>query len=129
MSISTEIETRINDLNRERGTMMITAEAQARAMQAAFIADAMHDATAFVGRTVRNLATRLVDAYQRRQTLSYLRRLDDRLLADIGLNRAMLDAQLAGRESRLPVADVTTAEAPNAPVVAQDNRPSRRRAA
>ena len=129
MSISTVIESRLNDLNRQHGTMMITAEAQARALQAAFIADLMHDAAGFVGRAVTGVFTRLVDAYRRRQTVAYLHRLDDRLLADIGLTRAMLDEQVSGRDSRLPVAEVKTAEAPIAPSAAQDNRPAQRRAA
>ncbi|NNG05288.1 MAG: DUF1127 domain-containing protein [Inquilinus sp.] len=130
MSITADIESRLNDLNRRGGPSMINADARARALQAAYIADVAHDAAAIIGRTVKRLFVRLVDSYQRHQTVAYLHRLDDRLLADIGLSRAMLDEQLAGRAKRLPVtAEVETAGAPKAASVAQDNRPAQRHAA
>ena len=44
------------------------------------------------GRAVRTLARRFVEWRERRETYSELMRLDDRMLADIGLNRGELRA-------------------------------------
>lgn len=83
----------INDLhaiNDRLARMNATAEIRARAMQAAFVGEIVSAAIARVGKTV----TRLVQAWrewsERRQSLAYLERLDERLLADIGLSHATL---------------------------------------
>ncbi len=74
--------------------MTLTAEARARALQGAYIGEAISSALAAIGRTVASLYRRWRESRDLRRSIAYLEGLDERLLADIGLNRAGLEMEL-----------------------------------
>ena len=64
--------------------------ARARELQAEAIGNALGAAGRFVARSATNAYRRMVDAARKRHTMTALSRLDDHLLADIGIDRAQI---------------------------------------
>lgn len=106
-----------------RMTDMSAAEARARQMQAAYIAGAMVGSYGIVKRGVTAIARRLHAVMERRRALAQLSQLDDRLLADIGLNRGNLIGQLLSAEAATARRPVELADyvRPAAPVATPAN--------
>lgn len=84
-----------------RMTDMSAAEARARQMQAAYIAGAVVGSYGILKRGVTAIVRRVRAVAERRQALAQLSQLDDRLLADIGLNRGNLIGQLLAAEATI----------------------------
>lgn len=72
-----------------------TLMAEARALQR----QAIEEMFAALGQSIRNGFAALGRAWQRRRALAELRALDDRMLADIGLQRDTLESQIAALEA------------------------------
>ena len=64
--------------------------ARARQLQAEAIGRALGAAGRFVARGATNAYRRMADAVRKRRTMTALSRLDDHLLADIGIDRAQI---------------------------------------
>ena len=64
--------------------------ARARELQAEAIGHALGAAGRFVARSATNAYRRMADAIHKRQTMTALSRLDDHLLADIGIDRGQI---------------------------------------
>ncbi len=84
----------IDTMNRRLTNMNMSAEERARAMQAAYVGEAISDAFAALGRTVAGLYRRWREWSETRRSIAYLQGLDERLLADVGLNHATLEETL-----------------------------------
>lgn len=98
----------INDtqsINERLARMNGTAELRARALQAAFIGEIVSAGFARIGKAVSHLVKAWREWSERRQSLAYLERLDERLLADIGLSHATLEEALR-RPAPKPAAGV-----------------------
>ena len=80
----------IEMINRRLARANMTAEERARAMQAAYVGEAISGTFAAIGQTVGNLYRRWRDWSETRRSIAYLEGLDERLLADIGLSRLTL---------------------------------------
>jgi len=72
----------------------MTADERARALQAAYVGAALTDALAATTHSVAKIYRRWRDWAERRRSIDYLERMDERLLADIGLSRATLEDTL-----------------------------------
>ncbi|MEO3434425.1 DUF1127 domain-containing protein [Inquilinus sp. CAU 1745] len=106
-----------------RMTDMSAAEARARQIQAAYIAGALVGSYGILKRGVTAIVRRVRAVMERRQALAQLSQLDDRLLADIGLNRGNLIGQLLAAEAAIanrPV-ELTDYVRPAAPVATPAN--------
>ena len=70
--------------------------ARARELQAEAFGRALGAAGRFVARSATNALHRMADAIRRRRTTTALSRLDDHLLADIGIDREQIPAIAQG---------------------------------
>ena len=116
----------IDTINRRLATMNMTPEERARAMQAAYVGEAISDTFAAIGRTVTGLYRRWREWSEMRKSIAYLQGLDERLLADIGLSHATLEETLH-RPAHKPedahaVATVSAVVADTAPAKAAANQ-------
>lgn len=103
----------INDtqsINAQFARMNATAEARARAMQAALVGEVVATAIGRIGKAVNGLLRSWREWSDRRQSLAYLERLDERLLADIGLSHATLEDALRHPGYRLAAGMVPPVE-------------------
>src|SRR5882757_7852322 len=80
--------------------------------------------------TVNTLINKLVAAWDRRRAYAALMQLDDRLLADIGMNRGTIAERLsrAARDTNIGYADVASILRPTAAVAANEDSVIRRAA-
>ena len=113
-------------INQRLAKMNMSAEERARAMQAAYVGEALSGAFAAIGRTVGSLYRRWREWSETRRSIAYLQSLDERLLADIGLSHATLEETLH-RPAHKPedahaVATVSAVVAEAAPAKAAANQ-------
>ena len=125
----------IQSINQRLAKLNMSAEERARAMQAAYVGEAISEAFAAIGRTVASLYRRWREWSETRRSIAYLEGLDERLLNDIGLSHASLEEALH-RPANKPedahaVATVGAVVAETAPAQAAANqdRPAERTAA
>ena len=89
------------NLNERLAAIDMTADERARALRAVYLGAAIGDALAAAGNAVARLYRRWREWAERRRSIDYLERMDERLLADIGLNHATLEGSLR-RGTRKP---------------------------
>ena len=125
----------IETMNHRLARMNMSAEERARAMQAAYVGEAISDTFAAIGRSVTSLYRRWREWSDTRRSIAYLEGLDERLLNDIGLSHATLE-EVLHRPANKPadahaVATVGAVVAETAPAQAAANqdRPAERTAA
>ena len=115
-------------INHRLHAMNMTAEARARALQAAYIGESIGGAASAVGRTVARLYRWWRDRRDLQHSIAYLERLDDRLLADIGLSRASLEQELHNPSrvaAKAPAVEPVIGVAVPAEAANQDHRTER----
>ncbi len=125
----------IEMINQRLAKANMSAEERARAMQAAYVGEAISETFAAIGRTVVSLYRRWREWSETRRSIAYLEGLDERLLADIGLSRTTLGEALhrptytsADATVVAPVEAVIAETAP-AKTAANQDRPAERHAA
>lgn len=84
-------------INQQIADMRLTAEDRARAMRAAHAGEVLGMMLNTVARTVIDLVRRWNNWSQARRSMTDLKRLDGRLLADIGLSPLILEESLFRR--------------------------------
>lgn len=116
--------------------MNATVETRARALQAAYIAEIFSTAIGHVGTALRRLVHGWREWSERQRALANLERMDDRLLADMGLSHDTLREALSRADRTAtavpPVEAVITDAAPTNHAANQDtgqDRSVRRHAA
>ena len=108
--------------------MTMAAEHRARALQGAYIGEAVSGAFSAIGRAVANLYRRWRESRDLRRSIAYLESLDERLLADIGLSRSSLEMELRDptrMSVKAPAVDAMIAEAAPVNAANQDHRTER----
>lgn len=103
----------INDtqsINAQLTATRVSAEARARAMQAAFVGEVVATAFGRIGTAISGLLHSWREWSERQQSLAYLERLDERLLADIGLSHATVEEALRHPGHRLAAGVVPPVE-------------------
>lgn len=125
----------IDIINRRLAKANLTAEQRARALQAAYISESAGKAFDALGRAVRSLYRRWRNWSETQQSIAFLRGLDERLLADVGLSGVNLEEELHRRTHRLVDAHAVTtvnavvAGSTSARTAANQDRPAERSAA
>jgi uncharacterized protein YjiS (DUF1127 family) len=111
-------------INDRLETMNMDPEARARALQAAFIGEIVSSALAGIGRTVSRLVNDWREWSELRRSLDYLERLDERLLADIGLSHATLEETLrrSARTTAVPPVEAVIADTATVATAANQDR-------
>lgn len=84
-------------INDRLDTMDMTAEARTRALQAAFAGEILGSVLTGIGRGISRLFRGWQKWSEARRSMTSLKRLDNRLLADIGLSHATLEDSLFRR--------------------------------
>lgn len=122
-------------MNERIAAVSMSAESRARALQAAYIGEVVHNAVAGLGRVATRLYSAWRERVELRRSVAHLRQLDERLLADIGLTHADLDEALRGRthlparlQSATAVDAVIVDAAPTAVAANQDREAGRQAA-
>lgn len=129
MTTTHAYENRIAQLLNGDAGLSMSAEARARALQAAHIGALSGKVYNAVAGAVAALYRRWREWVERQRSIAYLEQLDERLLADIGLSRATLQETLrrpANEASDIavvpPVAAVISETAKPATAANQDRR-------
>ena len=121
-------------INDRLEAMHLNAEARARALQAAFVGEIVSDAFSGIGKAVSRAVQTWRDRSERQQALAYLERLEERLLADMGLSHATLEDTLRrrARPSAViagPPVETVLADTATVATAANQDRDARRTAA
>ncbi len=125
----------IEMINQRLARANMSAEERARAMQAAYVGEAISETFAAIGRTVVSLYRRWREWSETRRSIAYLEGLDERLLNDIGLSHATLGEALqstAHNAVDVPVVapvEAVIAETAPAKTAANQDSPAKRHAA
>ncbi len=125
----------IDLINRRLANSNLTAEQRARALQAAYVSEGISNAFAALGRAVGSLYRRWREWSETQRSIAYLRGLDERLLADVGLSGVNLEEELHRRAHLLDDSHAVTtvnavvAGSPSAKPAANQDRPVERTAA